>query len=354
MANEVTDVAAEITGDVNERIVRDAMEALHPTTTDQSKVEAPVEEVKAEAAETATTETKPETDVKDGEEPDKAPEVIKSESSTKLMYTPEEVGRLLADENAKADTSRMSPEVQLYYREMQRGTTKTFQKLADEKRQLHDDIAKREKAWRDKEIAEEEKRLRAEEELLDPEHARDRQEKRQIMREKDDQNQRITQLEQIIEAEKRQKIAEQNARDWGAAMVENNIPNDPEVEPILQDLAYAYTWAQNVGAMQKGQPGIGLSDGAKVISDLVGNEKNLRKFINANPKFREALEKEIIADHLKRQSAGPTTIRSTSGSVKERDKSDERPTREQLNDPDFDYNKKINDDALEMLRKIKT
>jgi hypothetical protein len=359
MADEVQDGNQEITGDVSERIVAEAMEALHPTTTDQSEVESPTNEVKAEAAETATTETKPETDVKDGEVAEKAPEVVKSEASTtdkKPMYTPEEINRLLADENAKADTSRMTPEVQLYYREMQRGLTQKSQRLADEKRQLLDDIAKREKALRDKEIAEEEKRLRAEEELLDPEHAKDRQEKRSLQREMEDWKRMVQQEKEAKEAEQRRHAAEQVDRDWTSAAPANNIPNDPEFAPSLQDLALSYTWAKNVGAAQQGQPLMSVSDGVKEFANIIGltNEKNLEKIVNANPKFREAFEKKIIEGYIKKQAAGPTTIRSTSGSVKEMDKSDERPTKEMLDDPDFNYSKKIEDDAMEMLRKIKT
>lgn len=359
MANEVQGGSQGIAGDVNERIVKEAMEALHSTTKDQSEVESPTDEVKTEAAETATTETKPETVVKDGKEPGKAPEVVKSEVSTtdkKPMYTPEEVNRLLADDTAKADTSRMTPEVQIFYREMQRGLTQKSQRLADEKRQLHDDIARREKALRDKEIAEEEKRLRAEEELLEPEHAKDRQEKRTLQREMEDWKRMVQQEKEAKEAEQRRHAAEQVDRDWASAAPGNNIPNDPEFAPSLQDLALSYTWAKNVGASQQGQPLMSVSDGVKEFANIIGltNEKNLEKIVNANPKFREAFEKKIIENYNKKQAAGPTTIRSTSGSVKEKDKSDERPSREMLNDPDFNYTKKMEDDALDLLRKTKT
>lgn len=357
MGDEVKDENVEIGGDAGERMVQDALKLLHPETTEQSKVEVPKEEVKTEEVkETATTEVKPEPETAAGKEPEKPTEVTKSETAKpdnkKVPYTADEIAEILVNEK-NIDTSRINPENLATYKTMQRGLTQKSQKLSDEFKRKEEDIAKREKALRDKQIEEEELELRREEELLEPDHAKDRQEKRQIMREKDDQNQRITQLEQMIESEKRQKIADQNSREWNTARVENNIPDDPELEPILQDMAYAYTWARNVGAAQQGQPGIGISEGAKIISNLIGNEKNLKKFINANPKFKEAFEKEIIENYNKKKDVGPNVIKSSSATGKEKPESDGKPTKEMIDDPDFDWQAKINRDALEMLNKIK-
>jgi hypothetical protein len=359
MANEVMDGNLEVSGDVGERMVQEALKSLHPETTDQSKVETPKEEIKTEEVkETTPTEVKPEPETTEGKEPEKTSEVKKSETVTsenkKPMYTPEEVSRLLADETAKADTSRMTPETQIYYREMQRGLTQKSQRLSDERRQLLDDITKREKALRDKEIAEEEKKLRAEEELLDPDHARDRQEKRQIMREKDSQADELRKIKERLDAEEKRRMLEYNDREWHSAMTTHNIPNDTDLEPVLQDLTFAYTWAKNVGLSQQGQSPIQVSEGAKVIADLIGNEANLRKFINANPKFKEALEKEIVAEHLKKQSAGPNVMKSSPAAAKEKPESDGKPTKEMIDNPDFDWEKKTNEDALALLRKTKT
>ena len=344
---------------VNDVMAQEALKSLHAQPADQSKSDTQKEEsLTEETKETSSTDAKPDDKAaEEGKETEKVSEEVKSEkvaAEKKASYTPEEISRIL-ESGEKADTSRMSPETQVYYREMQKGMTRKFQMQADEHKRKLDDIAKREKALRDKEIEDEERKLRAEEEVLDPEHAKDRQEKRKISREKDDLAERMKLIEQRMEVEQRQKVADQNDREFDSVSESLNFPKDQELTPLLQDAAYAYLWARNVGAMQMGQPSMSISEGAKAFTDIIGltNPGNLKKIVNANPKFKEAYEKEIIENYLKKKSDGPTTIRSTSATAKEKTESDEKFDRKLLDDPNVNPQELMEQEALKLLRKIK-
>jgi len=356
MAENETNVSPEVNeSNVNDVMAQEALKSLHAESADQSKAEVQKDEVKIEEAkETPSTETKPDDKaVEEGKETEKASEEKSKEvaSEKKAPYTAEEISKIL-ETGDKADTSRMSAETQVFYKEMQRGLTRKFQAYSDEHKRRLNDVAKREKTLRDKEIEDEEKKLRAEEEVLDPEHAKDRQEKRKIVREKEDLTERMRTIEQRLQEEERRNVVEQNDREWDSVASSLNFPNDPELTPLLQDAAYAHIWARNVGAMQMGQQPMSVSEGAKAFADIIGltNPGNLKKIVNANPKFKEAYEKEVIENYLKKKSGGPTTIRSSTATAKEKTESDEKFDRKLLDDPNVDYQKRMEEEALKLLR----
>lgn len=361
MEDETTGTSEINESNVGGAMIADAMKSLHPEQVDKTETITPTivnDETSDEAKEDVVTEAKPDDKVVEDDKAKVAEEKKSETVSTdkgKAPYTPVEISRIL-ETGETADTSRMSAETQVYYKEMQKGLTRAFQKAADERKSKESEIAKREKALRDKEIADEERKFRAEEELLDPEHAKDRQEKRAIAREKDDLAERMKAIEVRLQQEEQRKVIDANDREFNSVAPTINFPNDPELTPLLQDAAYSYLWARNVGATQMGQPTMSVSDGAKEFANIIGltNPNNLEKIVNANPKFKEAYEKKIIENYLKGKSAGPTTVRSSVAAAKEKPDADEgKIDRKKLEDSNADPLRMIEEEALKQLRKIK-
>ena len=364
MDEETTGTSEVNEGNVGGAMLADAMKSLHPEQVEKTETIVPEiknDEKSDEAKEDVTPEAKPDDKVAEDSKKDEKPtDEKKSETVSadkgKSPYTPAEISRIL-ETGETADTSRMSAETQVYYKEMQKGLTRAFQKAADERKSKEAEIAKREQALRDKEIEDEERKFRAEEELLDPEHARDRQEKRKIVREKDELADRMKAIETRLQQEEQRKVIEANDREFSSVASTINFPNDPKLTPLLQDAAYSYLWARNVGATQMGQPTMSVSDGAKEFANIIGltNPNNLEKIVNANPKFKEAYEKKVIENYLKGKSAGPTTVRSSVAAAKEKPDSEEgKIDRKKLEESNADPLKMIEEEALKQLRKIKT
>ena len=97
-----------------------------------------------------------------------------------------------------------------------------------------------------------------------------------------------------------------------------NIPVTQEFE----DAVLSIVWSKNERNRLSGGmlPEFKLEDAARMFSDQFGftNPETLEKIINANPKNREAYEQKVIADYLKKKSAGPTVVSSSQGQVVEK------------------------------------
>lgn len=275
---------------------------------DKSKVESqPVAESQgtvqggdvSKPAETAEVKP-PETAVQPAEsekKPDKTP------------YTLEELKVLLSDPNAKADTSRMNDEQQVFYREFQRDYSRKMEQVKREKEQVElrrREIAEFEERQR---TLEAERKFREESDQFGEEEANRLKEVREIKAE-------LERYRWERQVSQQREAADSFKRSFAETAPKHSIP----VTQGMEDMAMSYVWAQNQLRQISGQPPMTVEEGVEALANELGvsNSANFEKFISASPANKEAYDKKVIAEYLKNQSKGPTVISSSQASTPEK------------------------------------
>ena len=224
----------------------------------------------------------------------------------KTPYTLEEIKALLADPNAKADTSRMNDEQQVFYREFQRDYSRKMDQVKREKEvveQRRREIAEFENRQR---TLESERKFREESEQFGEEEANRLKEVREIKAELD-------QMRWERQISQQREAADSFKRSFAETAPKHSLP----VTQGMEDMAMSYVWAQNQLRQISGQSPMTVEEGVEALANELGvsNPANFEKFIAANPVNKETYDKKVIAEYLKNQSKGPTVVSSSQAST---------------------------------------